>query len=208
MEMTMQKLDLKKEYASYYKAGKEPQLVDLDEGKFLSLSGIGAPEDELFQKSIETIYPVAYTVKKNYKQLGKDFVVPKLECFWWVESDLPIGETPRKEWFWELLIQMPEYVDTLKVDDAISEVIKKKNISLANEVYLKKINEGQAVQMMHIGSYEEEQATIENIFEYMAMKNLELNGHHHEIYISDPRKTAQEKLRTIIRYAVKPSINE
>lgn len=207
MEMTMQKLDLRKEYASYYKTGKDPQLVNLNEGKFLSLSGIGAPEGELFQKSIETIYPVAYTIKKYYKQLEKDFVVPKLECFWWVESDVPFAETPRKEWFWELLIQMPEYVDTLKVDDAIAEVIKKKNISLANEVYLKKINEGQAVQMMHIGSYEEEQVTIENIFEYMELKNLEINGHHHEIYISDPRKTAQEKLQTIIRYAVKSSMN-
>jgi hypothetical protein len=207
MEMTMQKLDLKKEYASYYKAGKDPQLVNLEEGKFLSLSGMGAPEDELFQKSIETIYAVAYTVKKYCKQLEKDFVVPKLECFWWVESDLPFGETPRKEWFWELLIQIPEYVDTLKVDDAISEVIKKKGILLANEVYLKKIKEGQAVQMMHIGSYEEEQVTIENIFEYMAMKNLEMNGYHHEIYISDPRKTAEEKLQTIIRYAVKSSLN-
>lgn len=204
MEMTMQKLDLKKEYASYYKAGKDPQLVNLDEGKFLSLSGMGAPEDELFQTSIETIYPVAYTIKKYYKQSEKDFVVPKLECFWWVESDVPFAETPRKEWFWELLIQMPEYVDTLKVDDAISEVIKKKNILLANEVYLKKINEGQAIQMMHIGSYEEEQVTIENIFEYMGRKNLEMNGYHHEIYISDPRKTAQEELQTIIRYAVKP----
>ncbi|MFY0654685.1 MAG: GyrI-like domain-containing protein [Cyclobacteriaceae bacterium] len=203
MEMTIQKLDLKKEYAQYYNASIKPQKLMVEEDKFLSLSGMGAPEDALFQRSIETIYPVAFTVKKFYKQQGMDFIVPKLECFWWVESELPFEETPRTEWFWELIIRMPEFVDTAKVDEAIGEVIKKKNISLANEVYLKKMEEGFSVQAMHIGSYENEKPTIDKMFEFMEEENLEMVGKHHEIYISDPRKIPEERLKTVLRYAVK-----
>lgn len=205
MELTMQKLDLRKEYPSYYKARSTPEIIDVKEDKFLSLMGMGAPEDELFQNSIMTIYPVAYSVKKYYKEQGMDFVVPKMECFWWVESNKPFDETPRKEWFWEIIIRMPEYVDAMRVDEIISEVIRtKKNLSLANEVYLKKMTEGKSVQAMHIGSYEEELPTINRMLQYAEQQGYELNGRHHEIYISDPRKTPEERLKTILRYAVKP----
>lgn len=204
MEVAVQKVDLKKECSQNYKAGKLPEMVDVSEGKFLSLSGIGAPEDALFLESLAAIYAVAFRVKKQYQQIGCDFVIPKLECFWWVESDVSFDKTPRKEWFWELLIRMPEFVEASEVDDCIVEVIRKKNISLANEVYLKKITEGKSVQIMHIGSYEEEKPSIDKMLEYVAIEGLEISGHHHEVYISDPRNTPTERLKTILRYAVKP----
>jgi len=203
MEVLIQKIDLKKEYPQYYKSGKMPEVIEVEESKFLTLSGMGAPENALFMESISTIYAVAYMLKRNYQLVVQDFVVPKLECFWWVESDLPFDETPRKEWFWELLIRMPEFVEAEKVDDSIAEVIRKKNISLANEVYLKNITEGKSVQIMHVGSYEEEKESIDKILNYVASEGLEICGHHHEVYISDPRKTPVERLKTILRYAVK-----
>ncbi|MEQ6119624.1 GyrI-like domain-containing protein [Reichenbachiella sp. MALMAid0571] len=203
MEVMAQKVDLKKEFPMYYRAGKRPETIDVEESEFLSLSGMGAPEGNLFMDSIAAIYAVAYVVKKGYQQIGLDFVVPKLECFWWVESDLSFDETPRKEWFWELLIRMPGFVGAKQVDDCIAEVIQKKNISLANEVYLKNFAEGKSVQIMHIGSYEEEKPSIDKLLEYVANEGLEICGHHHEVYISDPRKTPAEKLKTILRYAVK-----
>ncbi|MEP1779930.1 GyrI-like domain-containing protein, partial [Reichenbachiella sp.] len=111
--------------------------------------------------------------------------------------------TPQNEWHWQLMIRMPEFVTNDHVDQAVEEVIKKKNLILANEVQLKPINEGRSVQVLHIGSYYQEEPSINKILDYMKLNGLEMNGYHHEIYISDPTKTAEEKLKTIIRYAVK-----
>ena len=203
MEMVLEKVDLAKEFPHFYKAKMKPEIIEVGSSKFLSISGMGAPEAELFENSIGAIYSVAYTVKKYCKTKYQDFKIPKLECFWWVESGIPFEETPRNEWFWELIIRMPEFVDVREVEEAIKESIKKKNMLLANEVYLKKIDEGRSVQTLHIGSYDEEQATISRILDYMEKENLEMNGHHHEIDVSDPRKTPVERLKTVIRYAVK-----
>ena len=202
METTM-KLDLIKEFPSYYKAKSKPKLVALDAANFICISGISAPENELFQNSIEAIYPVAYTVKKYYKNTGMDFKVPKMEAFWWVESEKPFDETPRADWHWQIMIRMPEFVTKSKVEEAIQEVIAKKHLSLVAEIEFKEISEGKSVQALHTGSYEEEASTISKIMGFMEQNNLQMNGYHHEIYLSDPRKTAEEKLRTILRYAVK-----
>ena len=199
----MNKIDLIREYPEYYKAKTTPEFVELSPMNCLAISGVSAPEDEKFTKSIEAIYPVAYTVKKYCKGDTRDFSVPKMEAFWWVDSGKPFEETPREEWYWQIMIRMPEYVTHDHVDQAVEEVIKKKGSSLANEVTLKQIDEGKSVQAMHIGSYDTEAHTISKILGYMEQQNLRMNGYHHEIYISDPRKTAQDKLKTIIRYAVK-----
>lgn len=199
----MEKIDLTKVYPEYYKANGTPRSVDLKPVSALTISGVCAPEDELFLNSIETIYPVAYTVKKYCKQDGNDFKVAKMEGFWWVESDKPFDETPRSEWYWKIVIPMPEFVTNDHVDQAVQEVIQKKDLALANEVTLELIEEGKSVQALHHGSYEEEAPTISKIMGFMEQNNLRLNGKHHEIYLSDPRKTSVEKLKTIIRYAVK-----
>ncbi len=207
MEVLQEKTDLKKVYPKYYRASKKPELLTLEPDHFLSLSGMSAPEDDLFLTGIKAMYAVAYRVKAYYKQLDQDFVVPKLECFWWVESTLPFDQTPRKEWFWELLIRMPGFVEKSIVDDCVSLAIKKTGISMLDEVYFKSIDEGECVQMMHIGSYEEEMPTIEKIQTFLDEKGLEICGRHHEIYISDPFKTPAERLKTILRYTVSPKSN-
>lgn len=197
------KLDLNRVHKDYYSAKNDPSLREYELIDYLTLSGVGAPESDLFQQSIEAIYGVAYTIKKFCKVEGQDFVVPKLEAFWWVEAGREFAQTPREEWYWKLLIRMPEFVNTAQVEEAIQQVIEKKNISLANEVNHEQITEGKCVQALHIGSYEEEKSTIDKIFAYMNEQGYQMNGQHHEIYISDPRKTAIEKLKTVIRYAVK-----
>ncbi|MEO9802982.1 MAG: GyrI-like domain-containing protein [Reichenbachiella sp.] len=199
----MGKLNLIKQHAAYYKANAKPVELEIEPINCLAISGIGAPDGELFQKSIGALYATAYTVKKYGKSDGTDFVVPKLEAFWWVEEGLIFDQTPQNEWHWQLMIRMPEFVTNDHVDQAVEEVIKKKNLVLANEVQLKPINEGRSVQVLHIGSYYQEEPSINKILDYMKLNGLEMNGYHHEIYISDPTKTAEEKLKTIIRYAVK-----
>lgn len=199
----MSKLDLKKEYKAYYAAKNVPTLDEFGEIDYLILSGVGSPDGELFQKSIEALYSVSYTIKKFCRDERQDFIVPKLECFWWVESNKEFMDTPRDEWYWKLMIRMPEFVNTSHMKEAIQTVIEKKNVTLAGEVRLEEINEGKCVQAMHVGSYEKEAETIAKIFQFMQQEGLEINGYHHEIYISDPRKTPEEKLKTILRYSVK-----
>ncbi|MEO9964994.1 MAG: GyrI-like domain-containing protein [Reichenbachiella sp.] len=199
----MEKLNLTKLDPAYYKANSKPVEINLSTIECLTISGVGAPHGDRFQQSIGVIYATAYTVKKYCKLDNKDFVVPKLEAFWWVEGDQIFEDTPQDEWHWQLMIRMPDYVTNDHVDQAVEEVIKKKKLGLANEVQLKPVNEGRSVQVLHTGSYEEEQPSINKIFDYMKLNGLQMNGHHHEIYISDPTKTPVEKLKTIIRYAVK-----
>lgn len=199
----MEKLDLKKEDPIYYSAKRKPLEIAVEAHNCITISGMGAPERENFQNSIAALYPVAFTIKKYCKTESQDFVVPKLECFWWVEEGLEFNEETKNEWQWQLMIRMPDYVTNDHVDQAVEEVIRKKQLRFVNEVILSRIDEGRSVQMMHIGSYYQEETTINELLVFMKKHGLEMNGYHHEIYISDPRKTAEDKLRTIIRYAVK-----
>lgn len=199
----MNKLDLVKQNPKYYKASPQPQVLELKPFNYLSIGGISAPEAEQFMHSVGVIYAVAYTVKKYCKEMGKDFGVPKMEGQWWVESGIPFEETPRDQWHWNIMLMMPEYVDTLLRDKAVKEVIKRKGIILANEVKLAPIDEGKSVQVLHLGPYEDEGPTIEKILSYIDNHGLDMNGYHHEIYLSDPRRTPKERLKTIIRYPVK-----
>ena len=199
----MEKIDLKKLDKPYYSARRKPQEISLNSHHCLSLTGIGDPEKERFLTGIGTIYQVAYTIQKFAKMDEKPFVVPKLECFWWVDEGLEFNQETKDQWQWQLMVRMPEFVNEDMVDQAVEAVIKRKGNTLANEVILKEVNEGRSVQMMHIGGYYDEEGTIGQLMEYMQLNGLTMNGHHHEIYISDPRRTAEEKLKTIIRYAVK-----
>lgn len=199
----MEKLNLIKERPVYYKANSKPVELEIESTSCLTISGIGAPDSDLFQQSISALYATAYTVKKYCKSDHQDFIVPKLEAFWWVDEGQVFDQTPQNDWHWQLIIPMPDFVSNDHVDQAVEEVIKKKKVILANEVQLKPIQEGRCVQVMHIGSYHQEEASIDKIMAYMKINGLQMNGYHHEIYISDPTKTAEDKLKTIIRYAVK-----
>jgi len=201
MEIT--KLDLTKKYKSYYMSKTTPEIVEIEEGKFLTIEGRGAPGGDEFQAKVGALYSLTYGIKKLMKKVGKDFTVAKLEGLWWAESDKPFMEVPKKEWRWKLLIRQPEFVTPEIAEKARQEVIKKKKIDLVNEVKFEKMKEGKCIQILHIGPYSTESESWEEIIKLMKEEDLVENGHHHEIYLSDPRKVAPEKLKTILRQPVK-----
>ena len=199
----MAKLDLVKEYKSYYKAGRKPEIVEFQEAGYLSTEGRGEPAGEVFVSKVEALYPLAYGIKKICKDQGADFGVPKLEGLWWVEGETPALEVPRKEWCWKLLIRMPDFVTEKMMAFVQPEVARKKKNELIREISFEKMTAGKCVQIMHIGPYATEPDTINSLMEFMAENGLSENGLHHEIYLSDPRKTEPSKMKTLIRYPVK-----
>ncbi len=202
-ELPMPKLDLIKKYKTYYKAGKKPEIVEFGEANYLSLEGKGEPGGEIFVSKVEALYPLAYGIKKVCKEQGSDFGVPKLEGLWWVESSSPALEVPRTEWYWKLLIRMPEFVTEEILTAVQPEVASKKKNALIQEIVFEKITEGKCVQIMHIGPYSTEPETINRMMKYITEMGLSVTGLHHEIYLSDPRKTEPEKMKTLLRYPVK-----
>lgn len=208
MEATIEKLDLQKADPNYYKAGNKPELKDLEPYYYLSISGRGNPESEIFITAIEKIYAVAYAIKFTCKAEDMDFVVPKMEAFWWIDGGLEaqhkFTQTPMEEWNWKIVIRMPDFVEGDHYYRAVQKV-KVKNPSLLGdkEVKYELLNEGRVVQILHIGSYHKEEPSIIKMLEFLKQNGLEVSGYHHEIYLSDPRKTPEEKLKTILRYEVK-----
>ncbi len=195
----MPKLDLAKEYKSYYKAGKNPEIVNFDEASYLSIEGKGEPAGTVFVSKVEALYPLAYGIKKICKEKGSDFGVPKLEGLWWVEGDVPALEIPRNKWHWKLLIRMPDFITAEMVSSVQPEVAKKKKNTLIQEISFEKISEGKCVQVMHVGPYSTEPKTINSLMAFISDNGLSVSGLHHEIYLSDPRKTEPSKMKTLIR---------
>ena len=200
--MKATKLDLTKEFRNYYRAKATPEVIELDEAPFLTLEGKGEPGGSEFARKIEALYPVAYSVKNLSKKQGQDFVVPKLEALWWVDSDKLALEVPREEWRWKLLIRLPDFVTGQMVETAKEETFKNKALELAKMTKFERLKEGKCVQAMHVGSYSSETETIEKMRDFMRANNLTDRGFHHEIYLSDPRRATEEKLKTILRQPV------
>jgi hypothetical protein len=207
----MEKTDLTKAYRSYYTAKGKPELTEIEPAQFVSLRGKGDPSGEEFSKSIEALYSTAYTLKFIYKGKGPDFTVSKLEGLWWFDEEKYPGknavnaslEVPRSEWEYVLLIRIPAFVESPDIEKAAVQTAGKKNIQLARKVRHYTLNEGSTVQMMHTGPFATEPESLEQISRFMADNKLERNGLHHEIYLSDFRKTSPEKLKTILREPVK-----
>ncbi|PXX68715.1 hypothetical protein DFR70_102400 [Nocardia tenerifensis] len=181
------KLDLAKTDKHYYRAPTEPILRTFDAYDYLTVTGSGAPDGPEYTDAVERLYRSAYGAKKFAKAAGHDFVVPKLEGLWWVESDEPPLTVPREQWHWKLLIRMPETVDADMVQGATFE----------------RITEGAAVQALHVGPYATEPETLAKMEAFMAAAGLTMNGRHHEIYLSDPRRTDAARLETILRHPVR-----
>lgn len=207
----MEKLNLTKKYKKYYTATAKPEIIETGPAQYLSITGKGDPSAPEFSETIQALYATAYTVKFIFKKQNRDFVVSKLEGLWWFDERKftgvsPAGspaEVPREEWFYRLLIRMPDYVSEKETKEAIISVLSKKGLSLAGEVHLFRMHEGKSVQMLHTGPFSSEHETLKQIIAFMREHNLKKNGHHHEIYLSDFRKTAAERLKTILREPVK-----
>ncbi|SDE99068.1 hypothetical protein SAMN04487996_108140 [Dyadobacter soli] len=207
----MEKLDLAKQFKHYYTAKPKPELVDIEKAQYLSIQGKGDPSGEEFSQKIQAIYPVAYALKFAFKAKGKDFVVAKLEGLWWYDESRYQNATidnapqtiPRSEWEYRLLIRIPDFITQKDVESAVAECYASKGMTEIREVSYFEMEEGKAVQMLHTGPFDTEPATLAKLMEFMTAHNLGRNGLHHEIYLSDFRKTSPDKLKTILREPVK-----
>jgi len=207
----MEKLDLTKRYKACYTAANKPQIVELEPAQYLSILGKGDPSGADFAERIQALYATAYAVKFHYKGEGKDFSVPKLEGLWWFDearfgspfvSAAP-QQVPRSEWEFRLLLRLPEFVEKSVVADCAKKVAEQKGIALAAQVQFFEMTEGKCVQMMHIGPFSTEPDSLVQLQAFCEENGFAQNGRHHEIYLSDFRKTAPEKLKTILREPVK-----
>lgn len=206
----MNKLDLTKKYKAYYTAKTKPNLVTIEAAHFISITGKGDPSGPEFTNHIQALYPIAYAIKFMHKANNNDFTVSKLEGLWWFDENKYPGknittatEVPRGEWEYRLLIRMPEFVTAKDLETAKETVRAKKDVPLANKVEFFTLQEGKCIQMMHVGPFSNEPESLAQIAAFSEKNKLERNGLHHEIYLSDFRKTAPEKLKTILREPVK-----
>lgn len=207
----MDKLDLTKKHKTYFTAKTKPELVEIEDAQFISIRGKGDPSGKPFADRIEALYATAYTIKFAFKAQGNDFVVSKLEGLWWFDEEKYAGKSianapvavPRSEWEYRLLIRLPDFVTERDLDIAVETVMAKKNTQLAGQVEFYTMAEGRCVQMLHVGPFSTEPESLQQIGAFTEANKLERNGLHHEIYLSDFRKTAPNKLKTILREPVK-----
>lgn len=203
----MSKVDFKKEYKVLFSPPREFVLLEVPEMQFLMVDGHGDPNvAQEYQEAVEALYAVAYKIKfASKKQLGRDYVVPPLEGLWWAE-DMGAFTTARdkSKWDWTMMIMTPEWISQEMYADAVEQVRQGKHPAALEKVRLERYNEGLSVQIMHIGSYDDEGPTLMKMHnEFLPENGYVENGKHHEIYLGDPRKLAPEKLKTVLRQSVR-----
>jgi hypothetical protein len=198
-------VDLCKVLKSDYATPKSPVLVEPAKGKYLAFEGQGEPGGDAFEKAVGALYAVAWTIKMTRKFGGAgDFKVCPLEGLWdimdgdWTMSD-------RSLWRWKLLIRVPDFVTAAELKSAVKDLIAKGKPEETKSVKLTPLKEGRSVQMLHTGQFSEEGVSIDRMKAFAAGQGLRLCGLHHEIYLSDPRRCAPERLRTILRVPVRHS---
>ena len=205
--------DYKKEYKEFYMPKNKPSIVEIPKMNYIAVRGKGNPNEENgeYQNTISLLYGIAYTIKMSYKGTYKidgffEYVVPPLEGFWWQEGIKGMDYNRKDELNFISIIRLPDFVTKEDFNWAIEEATKKKNQDFSKVEFLT-YDEGLCVQCMHIGSYDDEPATVELMHNYMEEKGYVLDitdkRYHHEIYLSDPRKCDVSKLKTVVRHPIK-----
>lgn len=184
-----------------YRATKKPQLVTVPALRFLCLDGHGDPNTNPdYAAAVQALFAVAYTAKFALKKAGgEDFKVSPLEGLWWAEDPSVFMTGDKSAWNWTMMIRIPDAVTDPMVADIAAEVARKKSMPEALQIQVRTFEEGTAAQVLHVGPYSAEGPTIAGLHEFIAAQGFTLTGMHHEIYLGDPRRSALEKLRTIIR---------
>ena len=205
--------DFKKEYKEFYMPKRTPSMVTVPKMNFIAVRGSGDPNDEEggYKQAIGLLYGVAFTIKMSKKGSHQiegyfDYVVPPLEGFWWQDGVIGVDYTNKDSFQWISVIRLPDFVTKEDFDWAVTEAAAKKKQDFSKVEFLA-YDEGLCVQCMHIGSYDDEPATVQLMHDFMEQKGYELDitdkRLHHEIYLSDARRVLPEKLRTVIRHPIK-----
>ena len=205
--------DYKKEYKEYYLPKQKPQIVEIPSMNYIAVRGKGNPNEEngAYQQAISVLYAIAYTLKMSYKTDYKiegffEYVVPPLEGFWWQEGVTGVDYSKKDSFCWISMIRLPDFITKADFDWAVQEAIRKKKLDCSAAEFLT-VDEGLCVQIMHIGSYDDEPATVQIMDDYLKangyVNDISADRMHHEIYLSDARKVAPEKWKTVIRHPIR-----
>ena len=207
--------DFKKEYKEFYMPKNKPEIVTVPQANYIAVRGKGNPNeiDGAYQKAISILYAVAYTLKVSYKTEHKiegffEYVVPPLEGFWWQDNVDGIDYADKAAFNWISVIRLPEFITQKDFEWAVETASEKKKLDCSSAEFLT-VDEGLCVQIMHIGAFDDEPQTVTLMDEYIAQNGYENDitesRLHHEIYLSDARKVAPEKWKTVIRHPIKRS---
>lgn len=205
--------DFKKEYKEFYMPKKQPEIVEVPKANYIAVRGTGDPNEEggAYKQAIGLLYAVAYTLKMSYKTDHKiagffEYVVPPLEGFWWQEGVDGINYADKAAFKWISVIRLPDFITREDFDWAVETASKKKKLDCSSAEFLT-IEEGLCVQIMHIGSFDSEPESVALMDKYLAENgcenDLSESRLHHEIYLSDVRKSTPEKWKTVIRHPIK-----
>jgi len=204
--MDMEKIDYKKELKQFYQpSAKKVEIVDVPRMAFLMVDGKGDPNtSQGFQEAVEVLFGLSYTLKFMIKKgkEGIDYAVMPLEGLWWVDDMTQFSVERRNDWKWTVMMMQPEFVTHDLIDKAIEQAQKKKPVDFS-KVRFEPFAEGRSAQILHMGPFSEEGPTVEKIHRFIRENGFTLTGKHHEIYLSDIRKSAPEKWKTIIRQPMK-----
>lgn len=207
--------DFKKEYKEFYMPKNKPEIVTVPQANYIAVRGKGNPNeiDGAYQKAISILYAVAYTLKMSYKTEHKiegffEYVVPPLDGFWWQDNVDGIDYADKAAFNWISVIRLPEFITQKDFEWAVETASEKKKLDCSSAEFLT-VDEGLCVQIMHIGAFDDEPQTVTLMDEYIAQNGYENDitesRLHHEIYLSDARKVAPEKWKTVIRHPIKRS---
>jgi hypothetical protein len=204
-EGKMEKFDFKKAYKNLYNPKPQFNIIKVCKFTYLSVAGQGNPNNCVeYKNAIEALYAIAYGLKFLSKtKYQKDYVIAPLEGLWWAHNMDDFINRNKDNWSWEMLINTPQWIDDNDLQEIITKAKNKKPNSALEKVKLKSIEEGECVQILHIGSYDDEGPILAKMHnEFIPQNGYKMCGLHHEIYISDPRKTPSDKLKTILRQPV------
>ena len=199
------KVDFKKTLKHLYQpSGKKFEVVDVPPMQYLMVDGHGDPNTaQEYKDAVEALYAELKFMSK--RDLNKDYVVPPLEGLWWAEDmETFTTKQDKSKWDWTMMIMQPEWITQEMVEAVVKQVEKKKNLPALPKLRLETYHEGLSVQILHIGSYDDEGPTIAQMHhEFMPENGYEEVGKHHEIYLSDPRKVVPQKLKTVLRQPIR-----
>jgi hypothetical protein len=201
----MTKIDFKKEFKQLYSPPKgKISIVDVPAMNFLMVDGVGYPVgNPAYEQALETLYGMSYGLKFASKAQGMDYVVPPLEGLWWMEDMNGFRLSRKDEWEWTMMIMQPEWVTRNMVDGVIVDITQKKDLPALEKLRFEIYHEGLSAQTFYVGPYSEEGPTIASMHAHIETEGYLFTGKHHEIYLNDARKTAPEKLKTVIRQPIK-----
>lgn len=205
--------DYKKEYKELYMPKNKLEILTVPKMNYIAVRGKGNPNEKggVYQNAISVLYAVSYTLKMSYKTDYKiegffEYVVPPLEGFWWQEDTDGVDYTDKSKFNWISVIRLPDFVSQKDFDWAVETASKKKKLDCSSAEFMS-IDEGMCVQMMHLGAFDDEPATVAVMDEYIKQNgyanDMNKDRLHHEIYLSDARKVAPEKWKTVIRHPIK-----